>query len=116
MGEWKYGMGEKADRVVGLMEAAMRQYQNGVAGTVLELCKHWTEAERKEFIEIYADGVKKFEKSADGICPLQRVLTGVAFTLRALKEWRDKGPLHGAESDTANVPVRRSKTAPGETP
>lgn len=87
---WKYGLGED-DRMVGIMEAAMRVFNERTKSTMASLARN----EAIEMADICAEGVKSFENASVGICPLQRVITGVLYTLNALEEWREKGPMHG---------------------
>lgn len=76
--------------MVEIMEAAMKIFNERTKATMASLAR----SEAIEMGMICAEGVKSFEDASRGICPLQRAITGVMYTLNALEEWREKGPMH----------------------
>jgi hypothetical protein len=97
MAEWKYGFDERGDRLMGLMEAILNQYIGSLRDTALALGRKWTKEQVQEFLAVYTEGLKSFEDASKDVCPAQKVMVGANYTLRALREWREKGALFGAE-------------------
>ena len=84
-----YGLEPAANRNLAVMAIMLQMF----ADTAELSCKKLDEEASKEITEICKEGFESFNKASVGCAPIQKVLTGVLYTLNALKEWRELGPL-----------------------
>ena len=47
----------------------------------------------REVMEICDEGVVKFQSASRGVAPWQKVAVVIAYSVNALLEWRERGPL-----------------------
>lgn len=90
-----YGLNERNNRLLGVLEAALKVFTDGAKLNAIQL----TPDAAKEIMEICQDGVDKMEGASKGITPFQRAVTGAQYTLNAIREWREKGALHDPEQN-----------------
>jgi hypothetical protein len=86
-----YGMGEAADRALAELEKLLREHDAGLLSSMLQLKPE----DCREVMEICEEGVASFEAASQGVAPFQKVAVGIAYTVNALREWRENGPLSG---------------------
>jgi len=87
-----YGMDQPANRVLAALEKMLRQYDASVLAGIVRL----DGKDAREMMEICDEGVASIEAASQGVAPVQKVIVGIAYTVNALREWREKGPLAGA--------------------
>jgi hypothetical protein len=87
-----YGMDQPANRALAALEKMLRQHDAGVLAGIVRL----DGKDAREMMEICDEGVASIEAASQGVAPVQKVIVGIAYTVNALREWREKGPLAGA--------------------
>lgn len=89
-----YGLGEAGDRALAALEKLLREHDAGLLGAMLKL----DAAMAQEVMEICDEGVAQFEAASVKVAPFQKVAVGIGYTVNALREWREQGPLGAAAS------------------
>jgi hypothetical protein len=84
-----YGMKEAENRALATLEKLLRKHDAALLGSMLKL----EPAMQREFVEITDEGVAKFETASQHVAPFQKFVVGIGYTVKALQEWRNKGPL-----------------------
>lgn len=85
----RYGLSEAGDRALAALEKLLREHDAGLLSSMLELKPE----DCREVMECCDQGVASFEKASKGVAPMQKVAVGIAYTVNALREWRQRGPL-----------------------
>ena len=86
-----YGMCEAANRRLAEVEKILRETDADMMAGMLDLKPE----DAREMMEICDDGVASIKAASEGVAPAQKVMVGVAYTVDALREWREKGPMAG---------------------
>ncbi len=90
-GNYDYGLDPVNNRILSMLEGGMIAFDKERHLQALK----FNQKDALEIIDTCNEGIKYFEKASENCCPLQRVMVGICFTMNALKEWREKGPLNG---------------------
>ena len=86
-----YGMGEGANRALAALEKLLRENDAACLAGMLAL----EAGDAREMMEVCEEGVASFEAASKEVAPAQKVIVGIAYTVNALREWRQNGPLGG---------------------
>lgn len=87
-----YGMCQAANRALAALEKKLRETDADMLAGMLDLRPE----DAREIMEVCDQNVASIETASQGVAPAQKVIVGVAYTLNALREWREKGPMAGA--------------------